>query len=155
MSSLTGIKVQNTGQTPLTWVLYRLSPTATPHNLLATPILRAGVLPGRPFHWVALPEAEIVSVTGQDLVSTVLPECLVSFYWGMERRRAMSNLGEEFPKQQERLRTLLGYGMEIGPQGAFYCAMIRDILRRADKAAMEQDLPAMIRIYQEMVEVKE
>lgn len=66
----------------------------------------------------------------------------------------MSSLGEEFPKQQARLRTLLGYGKEIGPAGFFYCAVIEDILKRADKVVMEQDLIAMIRIYKEMEEIK-
>lgn len=64
-------------------------------------------------------------------------------------------LGEAFPVEQARLRILLGYGKEIGPAGAFYCAVIEDILKRADKAAIEQDLPAMISIYQEMVGVAE
>lgn len=67
----------------------------------------------------------------------------------------MATLGEDFPKEQARLRTLLGYGREIGPAGAFYCAVIEDVLRRADKAVMEQDLPAMIAIYKEMQEIEE
>lgn len=65
------------------------------------------------------------------------------------------SLGTAFPQQQARLRRLLGYGREIGPAGAFYCAVIEDILRRADRAAMEQDIPAMIGIFKEMQEVKE
>lgn len=67
----------------------------------------------------------------------------------------MSSLGEEFPKQQARLRQCLINGTEIGPAGAFYCAIIENILKRADKAAMEQDLVAMIHIYQEMKEISE
>jgi hypothetical protein len=67
----------------------------------------------------------------------------------------MTTLGEAFPEQQARLRLLLKYGREIGPAGAFYCAVIEDCLQRADKAVMEQDLPAMIKIYQEMREIKE
>lgn len=64
-------------------------------------------------------------------------------------------LGEAFPKEQARLRQCVIHGKEIGPAGAFYCAVIEDILRRADKAVMEQDLPAMIAIYKEMKEVEE
>lgn len=67
----------------------------------------------------------------------------------------MSSLGEEFPKEQARIRQCLMNGKEIGPAGFFYCAMAEDLLKRADKAAMEQDLPAMISIYQEMKEFKE
>lgn len=67
----------------------------------------------------------------------------------------MASLGEEFPKQQARLRTLLSYGKEIGPAGAFYCAVVEDVLQRADKAVRDQDLPTMISIYKEMQEIKE
>lgn len=67
----------------------------------------------------------------------------------------MPNLGEDYPKQQARLRECLRNGQEIGQAGIFYCAVIENILLRADKAAMEQDLPAMIRIYQEMQDIKE
>lgn len=66
----------------------------------------------------------------------------------------MKSLGEAFPQEQARMRVLLGYGKEIGPAGAFYCAVIEDVLRRADKAAIEQDLPAMIRIYEEMRKIE-
>jgi hypothetical protein len=62
----------------------------------------------------------------------------------------VTTLGEAFPQEQARLRELLGYGKTLGIEGTFYCAMIEDVLRRADKAVMEQDLPAMIRIYKEM-----
>jgi hypothetical protein len=62
----------------------------------------------------------------------------------------METLGEAYPKQQARLRTLLGYGRDIGPAGAFYCAVIEDVLQR-----IEGDLPAMIRLYKEMEEIKE
>ncbi len=64
------------------------------------------------------------------------------------------SLGEAFPQEQARLRRLLGYGREIRA-GAFYCAVIEDILRRADKAAIEQDIGAMIAVYKEMQGVAE
>lgn len=67
----------------------------------------------------------------------------------------MHTLGDEYPKQQARLRQLLEYGREIGPAGIFYCAVIENLLKRADKAAMEQDLPSMISIYKEMCDIKE
>jgi hypothetical protein len=56
-------------------------------------------------------------------------------------------LGEAYPQQQARLRQMLANGREIGPSGAFYCAVIEDVLQRADKAVIEQDLPEMIKIY--------
>ncbi len=65
----------------------------------------------------------------------------------------METLGDAFPKEQKRLRELHGYAQKI-PSGRFYCMVIEDLLQRADKAVMEQDLPAMIVIYKEMKEIK-
>ena len=67
----------------------------------------------------------------------------------------MASLGEAFPQEQARLRTCLEQGKAIGPAGGFYCAMIEELLKRADKAVIEQDLPAMISIYKEMQEIQE
>lgn len=67
----------------------------------------------------------------------------------------MSSLGEEYPKQQARMRTLLKHGRDVGPAGIFYCAMIEDLLQRADRAAMEQDVWKMAGVYQEMKDFKE
>jgi hypothetical protein len=67
----------------------------------------------------------------------------------------MASLGEEYPKQQARVREILGHYKEIGPAGAFGAAWIEALLRRADTAAVEQNLPNMIACYQEMQEVKE
>ena len=63
-------------------------------------------------------------------------------------------LGDAFPIEQARVRVILGYYHEIGPVGRFGAMVIEDVLRRADKAAIEQDLPAMIAIYQEMKEIE-
>ncbi len=67
----------------------------------------------------------------------------------------MPSLGEEYPKEQARLRRCLANGREIGPAGIFYCTVIEEILVRADKAAIEGDLPAMIEVYKEMKEISE
>ena len=67
----------------------------------------------------------------------------------------MSSLGEEYPKAQARLRVIVMCAKEIGPAGAFLATIGEDCLRRADKAAIEQDTVAMIRIYQEMMDFKE
>lgn len=66
----------------------------------------------------------------------------------------VKSLGEAFPEEQARVRTVLGYYKEIGPAGAFGALMIEDVLRRADRAAIEQDTVAMLRIYQEMKEIE-
>jgi len=67
----------------------------------------------------------------------------------------MNTLGDDFPKQQARLRELLGQYKAIGPAGMFGAAMIEQTLRRADAVAVSGDLVGMIQVYQEMKEYKE
>lgn len=67
----------------------------------------------------------------------------------------MSSLGDKFPEEQARIRQCILNGKEIGPSGAFYVMMAEDLLRRADKAVMEQDIVKMVQIYREMQEFKE
>lgn len=64
-------------------------------------------------------------------------------------------LGSEFPKQQERVREILGHYKEIGPAGAFGALTIEDVLRRADIAVMSGDVVAMIRLFKEMEEISD
>lgn len=64
------------------------------------------------------------------------------------------SLGTAYPKEQARCREALRIYQEIGPPGRFASMMIEDLLRRADKAVIEGDTVAMIRLYQEMKEVK-
>ncbi len=59
-------------------------------------------------------------------------------------------LGEDYPKEQARVRALLIEYESIGPAGAFGKVILNDILKRADEAAISGDLGAMIRSYQEM-----
>ena len=67
----------------------------------------------------------------------------------------MTTLGDDYPRQQERVRRCRDQAKALGPAGIFYVAVCDDLLRRADKAAVEQDLPAMLRVYAEMKELKE
>lgn len=67
---------------------------------------------------------------------------------------AMTTLGDEFPKEQARVREVLGYYKEIGPAGAFGAAMIEDVLRRADRAAVSGDVIEMLRVFKELKEIE-
>lgn len=64
------------------------------------------------------------------------------------------SLGEAYPKEQARCREALRIYQEIGAPGRFASLMLEDLLRRADRAAIEGDTVAMLRIYAEMKEVK-
>lgn len=63
-----------------------------------------------------------------------------------------TTLADAYPQEQARLRELLDAYREIGPAGAFGHAAISDVLRRADEAAAQQDVVAMLRVFQEMKE---
>lgn len=62
----------------------------------------------------------------------------------------MASLGEEYPKEQERCRGLLLQYADIGAAGIPGSMIIKDVLRRADKAVVEGDTIGMIGLYHEM-----
>ncbi len=66
----------------------------------------------------------------------------------------METLGDAYPKMQARVRDILQVYRELGPVGVFGATMIEDCLRRADRAAIEGDLPAMIALYKEMEDIE-
>ena len=63
-------------------------------------------------------------------------------------------LGDAFPREQARCRELLGAYKEIGPAGAFACAVVNRILRDADDAAASGDVVRMLRSHEAMKECK-
>lgn len=62
----------------------------------------------------------------------------------------LQTVGDDFPREQERVRELLVVYKELGPVGAFGAAMIAAALRRADEAAISGDIVAILRAYQEL-----
>ena len=60
-----------------------------------------------------------------------------------------TSVGEEFPKEQARVRELLGLYKTI-PTGMFGAVMIEQVLRRADAAAISGDPIAILRSYEEL-----
>ncbi len=67
----------------------------------------------------------------------------------------MNNLAEAFTAEQERCRELLAFYRSLpNNAGAFGGMFIADMLRKADRAVMEGDVVAMLRIYQAMQEPK-
>lgn len=64
------------------------------------------------------------------------------------------SVGEDFPKQQERVRKVLSAYESVGPAGHFGAAMIRDTLRRAELAMASGDIIAILRTYAELKEIE-
>lgn len=64
----------------------------------------------------------------------------------------MRSVGEEFPKEQARVRELLTVYKKIGPAGAFGALMLEQALQRADQAAISGDVVAVLRSFQELKE---
>ena len=62
----------------------------------------------------------------------------------------MTTVGDDFPKEQARVRELLDAYKSIGPAGTFGAAMISQCLERAEKAAISGDPVAIIRSYEEL-----
>ena len=62
----------------------------------------------------------------------------------------MSTLGEEFPKEQARVRDVLKQYESLGVAGALGAALIRQTLAEADQAAISGDLVRMIAVYEEL-----
>ena len=62
----------------------------------------------------------------------------------------MSSLGEEFPKEQARVREVLGQYKSIGPAGLFGASVIEKVLKRADQAAMSGDVVEMLQVFEEL-----
>lgn len=67
----------------------------------------------------------------------------------------MGSLGEEFPKEQARVRQILGIYKEIGPAGRLGAALIEQALRKADEAAISGSILAMLLAYDELKAIKE
>jgi hypothetical protein len=62
----------------------------------------------------------------------------------------MTNLAEGLPQQQQRVRDLMAVYRSIGNAGVFALMMMEQAMQRADKAAAEGDVVAMIRSYEEL-----
>lgn len=62
------------------------------------------------------------------------------------------SLGETLPKEMARVRELMGQYREIGPAGRFALTLMEMTMQAADKAMIEGDTVAMIRVYQELKE---
>jgi hypothetical protein len=64
------------------------------------------------------------------------------------------SVGEDFPRQQARVREVLGHYREIGPAGQFGAAMIEADLREADEAMASGDVVRILRSYETLRDIK-
>lgn len=60
------------------------------------------------------------------------------------------NFPVAYAKEMDRCREVLKHYDELGNNGKFGAAMIRNMLQRAQNAVAETDVVAMLKIYQEM-----
>lgn len=58
-------------------------------------------------------------------------------------------IGEDFPKEQARVRELLTEYEKI-PMGAFAAIMIKDSLKKAEEAAMSDDIVKLLVAYEDL-----
>lgn len=70
-------------------------------------------------------------------------------------RPEVGSLGEALPREMARVRDeLIPMYQSIGPAGSFGIIFMRKALDEAAKALAEQDVVAMIRVYQELKDFK-
>lgn len=65
-----------------------------------------------------------------------------------------TTVGEDFPKQQARVRRVLGYYREVGAPGRFGVLMIEATLREAEEAQASGDILRILAAYAALVDVK-
>jgi hypothetical protein len=65
-----------------------------------------------------------------------------------------TRVGEDFPKQQARVREVLGMYRDIGPNGMFGAVMIEQTLREADEAQASGDIIRILQSYQALKEIE-
>jgi len=63
-------------------------------------------------------------------------------------------LADALPREQARVREVLGYYQEIGPAGMFGAGMIKQSLQAADEAIISGDIVKMIAAYNDLKEIK-
>lgn len=64
-----------------------------------------------------------------------------------------NTLADALPKEQARVREILGHYKEIGPAGMFGAAMIEATLQAADRASARGDIVAMLQAYKALQEI--
>jgi hypothetical protein len=62
----------------------------------------------------------------------------------------VTTVGDEFPKEQARVRELLEEYINIGPAGTFGALMIRQVLARAEQAMASGDIVAILQSFDEL-----
>lgn len=69
-----------------------------------------------------------------------------------------TTLGDDYPKEQARMRELLEEAHEIAKMPnvnmSFYIAMLKQTMREADEAAISGDVVRMLRAYKAMQEIE-
>ncbi len=66
-----------------------------------------------------------------------------------------TTVGEDFPVQQARVRTIRGHAAEIGPSGGFLVAMCDQALKEAEEAAISGDVVRILTAYKRLQEFQE
>jgi len=87
---------------------------------------------------------EVVEVENEGMVSLL----------GNFKEDDMESLGTALPKEQARVREVLGHYKEIGPAGMFAATMIEQSLQKADQAVISGDVVAMMVAYQDLQKIE-
>jgi hypothetical protein len=67
----------------------------------------------------------------------------------------VTTVGDDFPRQQARVRRIQQCARDIGPEGQFLVMLTDQSLREAEAAAISGDLPRILRAYEDLRSFKE
>ncbi len=68
---------------------------------------------------------------------------------------SIETLGDALPREQARVRKILGHYQETGWARSFGAIMIEQELKNADKAVISGDLTEMIRAYRNLQRIED
>ena len=67
----------------------------------------------------------------------------------------MNTVGDDFPKQQARVRRIQQIARDLGQGGAFLVHVCEQALRQAEAAAISGDIVQILHAYQELKDIKD
>ena len=110
-------------------------------------------------------EAEVVAneeeETEEESIANALAEQIESMRLELDAARAkrledkMPTIGQQYSREQARVRRIQRHAVEIGPAGKFLVLMTEQALLAADLAVANGDVVAMLQAYNELGEFKE
>lgn len=70
----------------------------------------------------------------------------------MNHDQHVQTVGDDYPRQQDRIRECIKHGKEIGPAGEFYVMIATNLLKKSEEAWASGDILLILATYTAMRE---